>query len=448
MIISWAGIPRLATASFRLLRVVSWNVVDQALSALSNLGLSIAVARTTSASGFGAFAVAFLVFGICLAVTKSAVGQPLQMRLSGATTVERRRGFSAALGAATVLGGGFGFVVSLAGLAVGGEVGSALLALALVFPGLILQDSCRMAAFTLGRPQLAALMDAVWAAVQFGLLAILIRNGQHEVGGLIVAWGAAGLVSALLGAALLRTRPVLSRTSAWLRDHRDLIRYLLPEYFLGLGATQFGMLLVGAIASATAVGSLRAAQVLLGPLGIVGLAVFQFAVPEVARQTPASARWLTTLAAGLSGGLGLLTIGYVALMLLLPDAVGVALFGSSWAGAAAVLLAMGLSSVSSSLANGPAGVLYGLGQARATFRINLAKGPVLLLALLASTWAAGAVGAAWALAAVEAVVLPAWILTLRRTLSRLRGPGQVDDTSVLVEPPISATSATRDGTSP
>ena len=47
-------------------------------------------------------------------------------------------------------------------------------------------------------------------------------------------------------------------------------------------------------------------------------------------------------------------------------------------------------------------MLYGLGQARATFRINLVKGPVLLLVLLTFTWAEGAVGAAWALAAVEA----------------------------------------------
>jgi hypothetical protein len=93
-------------------------------------------------------------------------------------------------------------------------------------------------------------------------------------------------------------------------------------------------------------------------------------------------------------------------------------------------------------------MLYGLGQARATFRINLAKGPVLLLALLVSTWAAGAVGAAWALAAVEALVLPAWILTLRRTLSRLAEPGRVDDTPVRAELPIPATSATRNGTSP
>src|SRR3712207_1844081 len=143
MIISWAGNPRLATASFRLLRVVSWNVVDQALSALSNLGLSIAVARTTSASGFGAFAVAFLLFGISLAVSKSAVGQPLQIRLSGASGVQRDVGFAAALGAATVLGVVFGLLALVAGLAVGGEVGHALMALTLVLPGLMLQDSCR-----------------------------------------------------------------------------------------------------------------------------------------------------------------------------------------------------------------------------------------------------------------------------------------------------------------
>ena len=426
----------MAIASSRLLRVVSWNVVDQALSALSNLGLSIAVARTTTANGFGAFAVAFLLFGVSLAVTKAAVGQPMQMRLSGASTAERQRGFQAGLGAASVFGLAFGLLMAVAGLALGGEVGAAVVALAFVLPGLMLQDSCRMAAFTLGKPQLAALIDAIWTAIQFGLLAILISNGRHQVGGLILAWGAAAALSALVGLAVLHTRPAPSKAWSWVREQRDLIRYLLPEYFLGLGATQLGILLVGAMAGATAVGSLRAAQVLLGPLGIVGAAVFQFAVPEVARRASVSSRWLATLAAGLSGGLGLLTIGYVALLLVLPDAVGVMLFGDSWAGAAAVLLAMGLSSVSSALANGPAGVLYGLGQARATFRINLAKGPVLLLALLASTFLAGAVGAAWALAAVEACVLPLWILTLRRTLVQLGSQGQGNDPPVLVELPI------------
>jgi O-antigen/teichoic acid export membrane protein len=298
-----------AIASPRLLRMASWNVIDQALSALSNLGLSIAVARTTSASGFGAFAVAFLLFGVCLAITKSVVGQPLQMRWSGSGAQPRRAAFQAALGTAAGLGLAFGLLALTAGLAVGGEVGSALLALGLVLPGLMLQDSCRMAAFTLGRPQLAALIDAVWTAGQFGLLAVLLGLGQHRVGGLVLAWGIAALLSALLGLALLRTRPALSRIRGWIAEHHDLIRYLLPEYFLGLGAAQLGILLVGVIAGATAVGSIRAAQVLLGPLGIVGIAIFQFSVPEVARRASIASRWLGTLAAGLSGGLGLLTVG-------------------------------------------------------------------------------------------------------------------------------------------
>ena len=83
-------------ASSRLLRVVSWNV-DQVLSALSNLELSIAVARTTSASGLGAFAVAFLLFGTCLAVTKS-VGQvddaPILAELPIRATPASREGIS------------------------------------------------------------------------------------------------------------------------------------------------------------------------------------------------------------------------------------------------------------------------------------------------------------------------------------------------------------------
>src|SRR5215210_4122622 len=112
------GNRRVAIASNRTLRVVSWNLIDQGLSALSNLALSIAVARTTSASGFGAFAIAFLLFGICLAITKSAIGQPLQIRLSRAGAVECRAGFRAGLGAATVLGGVFGVFVATAGFAV------------------------------------------------------------------------------------------------------------------------------------------------------------------------------------------------------------------------------------------------------------------------------------------------------------------------------------------
>jgi O-antigen/teichoic acid export membrane protein len=406
----------MSSVSMRLLRNASWNVVDQVLSALTNIVLSIVVARSVTAAGFGAFASAFVVFGISIAVTKSVVGQPLQMRFSDADPDQRREANAAALGCALAMGLAAGLLVAVAAFVVSGSVGSALLALAIVLPGLLVQDSCRMAAFARGRPSLAALIDAVWALVQFGLIAVLHLAGYETVFVLVLAWGGAATVSAVLGLIALNASPQLRAATGWVRRHRDLIRYLLPEYFLGLGAMQFGILLVGVIATASAVGSLRAAQVLLGPLGVLGSAVFQFSVPEVARRQDRSARDRWRFAVAIGGGLGLVTVGYVALLLVMPGAFGTALFGDSWAGAATVLLAMGCSSVASSLANGPAGVLYGMGQARATFRINLTKGPVLVGALLIGTLLAGAVGAGWAFALVEALILPAWVLTLRHSL--------------------------------
>ena len=88
----------------RLLSGASWNLIDQALSALSNTVLSIVVARSATASDFGAFAIAFIVFGIFIAVTKSVVGQPLQIRFSGADMEAQSGAIRQGLGAALMIG--------------------------------------------------------------------------------------------------------------------------------------------------------------------------------------------------------------------------------------------------------------------------------------------------------------------------------------------------------
>jgi O-antigen/teichoic acid export membrane protein len=406
--------PRLLSS--KLMRRAGWNIVDQALSALSNVLLSVIVARSVDATSFGAFAIAFVVFGIALAVTKSVVGQPLQIRFSAASSevfrsaVARSSGLAVSISLLAAVG------CLVAGVLVSGVTGRALLALAVILPGLLLQDTCRMAFFAQGEARKAALIDAVWTVALVGILGLLIVLGQNSVEQLIFAWGGAAALSAALGLILLRARPRPSQSIAWMREQGELNRYLFAEYFLGLGASQIAVLLVGLIASASAVGSLRAAQVLLGPLAIVGVAAFQFVVPEVARRTEMSPQHRWWVGIGLSGVLGTVTVVYVVLMLVIPRPLGLQLFGDSWDGAASVLLAMGLSSLASSLANGPAGVLYGMGQAKRTFRINLAKAPILLFLVLLGAWQWGAVGAAWGLAITEAVVLPMWVVTLRKAV--------------------------------
>jgi O-antigen/teichoic acid export membrane protein len=400
----------------RLVRNGSWNLVDQALSALSNTVLSVMVARSVSAEDFGAFAIAFVVFGIFIAVTKSVVGKPLQMRFSGSDSAEQRAAIGRALGAALLIGllaaGGAAAVSPLTDQG----VQRALAALAVVLPALLVQDSCRMALFALARPRGAALIDAVWTAVMIVLLILLVALGRDDVQWLIIAWGIGAAVSATVGLALIHVRPSLRMATSWLREQWDLSRYTFAEYFLGLGAVHLGILLVGVIATSDAVGALRAAQVLLGPLGILDAAAVQFAMPEIARRREIDGRTLSLWALGASGALGSVTVAYVVALLLIPDQWGTALFGATWAGAAAVLAAMGISSLFSALATGPACVLYGISQARSTFRINLAKGPIILTTVVLGTWTTGAVGAAWALALTEAAVLPAWIITMQRAV--------------------------------
>ena len=236
------------------------------------------------------------------------------------------------------------------------------------------------------------------------------------------AWGVGAALSAALGVAMLRVWPRVGRAWAWLVEKATLSRYLLSEYVLGLGTAQLGILLVGLIVGETGVGSLRTAQVLLGPLGILSTAAFQFAVPEIARNIGASRRHLRYFGAGVSGGLLIGHLAYISMLLMIPESVGMELFGDSWAGAETVLVAMSVAACFSCLANGPAGVLYGLGSARTTFRINLVKGPMLLIAVPMATLLWGVTGAAWALTSIEAGILPFWVVSLTRATRVGRSP--------------------------
>lgn len=407
-----------------IMRKAGWNLGDQILSAASNVLLSIIVANSVDKFVFGAFAIAFVVFGVGVALARSMVGQPLQIRYAAAPPQEQHAAIGRAHGLAVVLGIALGIVCALASIPLAGALAQALLALAVCLPGLLLQDSQRLTFFAIGKAWGAVVIDTVWTVVQFGGLALLLYSGHRRIDELILAWGASAALAAVVGAVLLRVVPRLTAWLAWLREIRDLVRYLLAEYILGLGASQVSVLLVGVIAAPQAVGAIRAGQTLLGPLNILGGACFNFTVPEIARRTHLSARQRLLAGHLVSGLMGSATIVYVVALLLIPDWMGERIFSDSWAGAAAVLLPLGVSALFSSLANGLAGVLYGLGRADRTFRINLIKAPVIVVAVLGGTWLGGAVGAAWGMAVAEAFVLPFWYREFRLAARQTAQPAE------------------------
>ena len=252
-------------------------VIDQGLSALTNLLLSVMVARSTTASAFGAFAVAFLVYGLVIGFSRALVGQPLQISFASATPEEFCKAAGHSLGAAVVVGSIAALITAVISLAVGGQAGTALIALSLWFPALVLQDTCRMAFFAAGTPRRAAAIDSAWAVVVLGGFSAAMAVGLAD-GAVIplTLWGLGATVAAVYGIVLLRVGTTVRGCVQWMRDRQHLSRYLSAEYLLTMGIAQAGILMVGFVATQAGVGAIRASQVLLGPTLVVGTATMVF----------------------------------------------------------------------------------------------------------------------------------------------------------------------------
>ena len=385
----------------------SWNLVDQVLSSGTNAVLSFLVARALTDSAFGGFAVAFTVFSLLVGASRAISTAPLGMRFADAEPGRFRRASSAVAGTALALGTAAGAVALVIGLVLGGGVGRALVALGVVLPGLLVQDAWRYVFFAAGRPAAAALNDAVWAAVQLVAVVGLLVVGVSTAGPLVLAWGVAAGAAAVLGAVQARARPAPRRSTTWLREHRDVTRYLVAEFAVLQGAQQGALLLIAAVGSLEAIGALRAVQVLLGPTTILAVAGFSFAVPEFARRArDMSTRDWTVAAAGLSAVVAGLGLVWGVAWVLAPDALGRFLLGATWSGTDAVLLPTVLGQVAAALAIGPAAMLNALQRPRVTFGVHLVEGPLIVLGGVGGVLLGGAVGAAWGFAAVFWVVLP------------------------------------------
>jgi len=202
------------------------------------------------------------------------------------------------------------------------------------------------------------------------------------------------------------------------RERSELSGYLGIEYLLTMGIAQAGILMVGCVASQAGVGAIRAAQVLLGPTNVIGSAAMVFTTTEVARRPDAPQRDRWRLAAAISGGLATTIALYVGILLVMPDSIGRHLLGDTWSGAASVLTPLCVVGVAASLGAGPVATLYGLGLARATLHLNVLRAVfnIVFLSIGVAHW--GALGAAWALAITEMLLVPVWFVRLRIALAR------------------------------
>jgi hypothetical protein len=283
------------------------------------------------------------------------------------------------------------------GLVVGQAAGMTFIALGVVLPALLVQDAWRFVFFAGGRDRDAVLTDLVWAVSLVVVLALLASVGSVWLA--VIGWGVSTTIAAFVGAWRSGVVPNPLAFRGWLREHADLVGRYSVEVLVGLGSTQAAIYVVGLTAGLAQAGSIRAAQLLLGPMHVVLQAAHLIAVPEGVRIRQRSPGRFRLAIAALSAGLALVILSWVIALAILPVGVGQALLGDSWASARVVLLPLGFSLVAQGVSGGALVGLRVLADARSSLRARLLDATFGVCFGVGGGLIGGAIGAAWGFAA-------------------------------------------------
>ncbi|MFC4082822.1 MATE family efflux transporter [Amycolatopsis samaneae] len=376
---------------------LSWGLGDQAVSSLTNFVVGMFVARSLGPHAFGVFSIAWVTYGVLLNVSRGLATDPLMVRYSGVSTSDWRAAVGRSSGTALAVGCVSGVGSLLAGLAIGGAVGHAFLALALALPALLLQDSWRFAFFAAGEGRRAFTADAI-AAVAL-IPSMFVAAHFRSVVAFLLAWGVASAVAACFG--LLRTGivPRLGAVRGWVGEHRDLGPRYLIENVSNSGASQLRAYGLGAIAGLAAVGTVRGAEQLLGPFLALLMGLSLVTVAEGARVLRRSPHRLRLFCALLGTGQAAAAFAWgLGLLFLLPDSWGRFALGEVWTTSSQLILPVTFSVVGASLSTGAAAGLRALGAAPRSLRSQLVASTFYLGGGLVGAFLGGAVGSAWGVA--------------------------------------------------
>ncbi|ONK14813.1 hypothetical protein [Streptomyces sp. MP131-18] len=399
------------------------SIADQGVAALTNIAVVVCAARQSTAEDFAAFAIVYTVFTLLLGLGSAYVGQALTLRRGTDAELHAHCRDSAAftLAASAALGA----ALAAATFALPGGTAAGLAALGAVLPVVLTQDALRYAFAVLGRPHLALASDLLRCAVVVPLLAA--QPHGTGPGRMVLVWGAAALPALALAALSLArlTRGSRGPRPFALLERRHLGRRFAVEFGVGNAASQTAVVGLGLFANALAVGALRGATTLFGPMNVLYNAATGFGPPLLRRYPGAHAQARAAASAG--GALAALAAVLALALTLLPDGAGRALLGDTWRAAADLLPATG--SQYAAMALGTCGLLMlRVLSPRATLPIQIVFSALSVCCLLAGYALGGITGAAWGLALGSAAKAAAvWLriaLELRTVVRQQPGHGQ------------------------
>jgi O-antigen/teichoic acid export membrane protein len=380
-------------------RRLGWGLADQSLSSLTNFALSVLVARSVGASSLGAFGLAFTTYTVTLNATRALCSEPLTVRYSATDERRWRDAAASAVGTALVVGVVTGLGCLGVAFLFSGTLRSALIVLGLTMPGLMVQDAWRGAFFCDLRGAYAFANDLVWTIAQVVFVGVALAVGLRTTPVFILAWAGAANIGAVFGSVQAGFLPRPDHARRWLSSSRDLGPRYMVEFVARSAALAGTVYATAAFAGLAAAGSLRAAQVALGPLNILNMGVTAPATAESVRIARRSPRRMLRMVSLMGVVLVVVFTVWGVATYLLPDSVGHALLKRSWDPAHRVLLPYTAVMAASGMLTAATVGLRAMAAAKRSMRSRLITGVLALSLATGGAITYGAVGATCGLAA-------------------------------------------------
>ena len=411
---SSAGAPARGAASLAIS-----TTVDQVLSSASNALMVFVLAQVSSAGQFGIIGLLITVLGVCMGFDRGALGTPLLLT-SNLTNrqIVAESNYALTWSLYTGAVGGF-LILPLGAVFHHPRIG---LAFAVALPVVLAQDVLRLTAIALGRPSLAVVADALWAAPMLGIFVANLFGVRESAEFSIYLWGFSGLVSAGILAFRLRIAPHHSRILDWWRTdwparlrfggvgrHRP-NRWRLWDAYSGDNCRK------------RCRGGIRGAFTLFGPIATLLSALPMVFVPHAVRTgNSVGDQW--RLVSRTSVATSVLTVVATGCLMAVPARLGAAILGASWPATLSVLPYIGVSTAALCWVAGVRTVFQSRGESRTIFGLSM-----LLVGLqLATSFAAGsifrsAIAIAISLACSSSVTAIVGVLWVHRTIHAAAGP--------------------------
>jgi O-antigen/teichoic acid export membrane protein len=276
--------------------------------------------------------------------------------------------------------------------------------MAVALPAVMLQDFWRCAFFTAATPSRSAANDLLWLVVELVLFAMLAAISSSGSPAVIGAWGAAAVVAAVYGCRQARVRPLLAGSIGYLRGHFDLGGVLLADTVVSIGTSYVVVLVLAPVVGASAIGALRGAQTLFGPLQVVMAGLVTLSPPEASRLLQQDPGRLRSMLRIVSTGLGAAALVFGIALSFLPADVGRAVLGDTWGTASTLIAPFTLAFVGMSVAIGGLVGLRVVEAKRDILRISAIANVLSAIVAIVAAFVGGLSPAAWAMA------LGPWIL--------------------------------------